>query len=155
MYLDADNIEAALRYRKPEPHELPHFAAMQDAFVAAARAICAHTPQGAERTLAIRKLQECRMWANAAIVLGEPMPDHTPGDYAVHLRCTAECDADAVTVIMRGETRFYAELYAGLLDGSSPTYVIDPREDPNTTIGKCAHCMANLVATVEIAEPAA
>jgi hypothetical protein len=31
-------------------------------------AILANCPRSAERTLAIRKLQEARMWANAAIV---------------------------------------------------------------------------------------
>ncbi len=35
-------------------------------------AIQEHCPDSAERMLALRKLQECRMWANTAIALAKP-----------------------------------------------------------------------------------
>jgi hypothetical protein len=51
-----------------DPAVISHFKSVNDAAYEMYQAILANAPQSAERTLAIRKLQEARMWANAAIV---------------------------------------------------------------------------------------
>jgi cytosine/adenosine deaminase-related metal-dependent hydrolase len=51
-----------------EPAKLAAFKAVNLGAQACYDIILQNCPQSAERTLAIRKLQEARMWANAAIV---------------------------------------------------------------------------------------
>lgn len=45
---------------------------LQGGFIEMERIIMANVPEGRERALAITKLQECRMWANAGVVLVRP-----------------------------------------------------------------------------------
>lgn len=51
-----------------DPHKVACFKAINDSAYEMYRMILDSCPRSAERTLAIRKLQEARMWANAAIV---------------------------------------------------------------------------------------
>lgn len=50
-----------------DPVMLAHYRAVMQAATVLYDTILGHAPESAERTLAVRKLQEARMWANAAI----------------------------------------------------------------------------------------
>jgi len=52
-----------------DPVTIAHYRAVSQASRTLYDTILAHCPESAERTLAIRKLQEARMWANASIAL--------------------------------------------------------------------------------------
>ena len=52
-----------------DPVTIAHYRAISEAMRIAYDAILGHAPESAERTLAVRKLQEARMWANASIAL--------------------------------------------------------------------------------------
>jgi hypothetical protein len=58
------------KYVEPTAEMQPAFKAVADGSMFLYAAILAHVPDGPDRTLAIRKLQECRMWANCAISFG-------------------------------------------------------------------------------------
>jgi len=51
------------------PVTIAHYRAISQASRTLYDTILGHAPSSAERTIAIRKLQEARMWANAAIAL--------------------------------------------------------------------------------------
>jgi hypothetical protein len=55
------------KYKKPTEEMLPYFEAVADAISKAFYVIAESVPACADRTLALRRLQEARMWANAAI----------------------------------------------------------------------------------------
>jgi hypothetical protein len=55
-------------YRAPEPGQVEAIQKVREACKATYDVILSQVPQSAERTLAIRKLEECSMWANKAIV---------------------------------------------------------------------------------------
>jgi hypothetical protein len=55
--------------------------------------------------------------------------------YRVTFRCE---DGHEQTLDYHGVSRQYVETFAGLMDGTSPFYVSDPREDGVTQIGRCA-----------------
>jgi len=63
---------------------------------------------------------------------------------------TATCEAGhAQEIKIDGKMgREWAVNQAGLLDGSSPMYIADPRKDPASDIGKCGICRAQLTCTV-------
>jgi hypothetical protein len=51
------------------PVTIAHYRAVSQASKVLYDTILGHCPESAERTLAVRKLQEARMWANASIAL--------------------------------------------------------------------------------------
>lgn len=53
-----------------DPTTIHHFRSINSAAYMMYETILGDCPPSAERTLAIRKLQEARMWANAAIAFG-------------------------------------------------------------------------------------
>lgn len=55
-------------YRAPEPGQVEAIQKVREALKAAYDVVQSQVPQSAERTLAIRKLEEASMWANKAIV---------------------------------------------------------------------------------------
>lgn len=57
-----------MRYIDSTPDQVAAHKVIEEAVSGAYHAFLAACPTSAERTLAIRKLQEARMWANAAIV---------------------------------------------------------------------------------------
>lgn len=74
MYSLTDTEEKILtewHYHKPNLSQTERFPAINDATREAAKVIMQCCPPSPERTLAIRKLQEARMWANASIVMNE------------------------------------------------------------------------------------
>lgn len=44
------------------------------------------------------------------------------------------------TMTLQGYTREQAELFAGLLDGTSPAYQTRPCDDERSSIGRCGIC---------------
>jgi hypothetical protein len=61
-------IPNPMEYRGTEnPVTLAHYRAVMQAATVLYDTMLGHCPQSAERTLAVGKLQEARMWANAAI----------------------------------------------------------------------------------------
>jgi hypothetical protein len=59
-----------MEYRDTDnPVTIAHYRAINQAAKVLYDTILGHCPESAERTLAVRKLQEARMWANAAIAL--------------------------------------------------------------------------------------
>lgn len=66
--------EAALTnwfsYHAPTPDDLPRFVAIRDAALAFAKVIVANSPPSADQTVAIRKVREAVMIANASIACG-------------------------------------------------------------------------------------
>jgi len=73
-----EHLDAYFNYHAPQGDDQGHYSAMGDAFRIAAEAIVNHTPPSAEQTLAIRKLQEARMWANAAVAIVPHLPKPAP-----------------------------------------------------------------------------
>jgi hypothetical protein len=63
-------------------------------------------------------------------------------------RCTGK--PEHVQQMTMNCTREYAELFAGLLDGSSTMYVHPP--GPESVIGKCGICRAQIRCVVEEGE---
>jgi len=55
------------KYIPPDPSRHEDFETIASTLAIAYRAIINHCPESRERSLAVTKLQEARMWANAAI----------------------------------------------------------------------------------------
>lgn len=68
MILDLDQL---FTYHKPYGDQSDRYDQLRAAAKAYAEAIAALTPTSAEQTLAIRKVQEASMMANAAITVNE------------------------------------------------------------------------------------
>lgn len=62
-----DNVSDVMNYRPPTDETKPKFAAVSAAAIAFANAIIDNAPPSPERTLALRAVQESKMWANASI----------------------------------------------------------------------------------------
>lgn len=60
---------SVFEYRAPTDWEKESMTELQALWLDVEEAIMRLVPEGRERSLAITKLQECRMWANAGIVL--------------------------------------------------------------------------------------
>jgi hypothetical protein len=58
-------------YHKPDEDQTSRMKQINEYVKDAYETILGNVPESAERTIAIRKLQEARMWANAAIVINE------------------------------------------------------------------------------------
>ena len=65
-------MQSVFAYRAPDDTDKAHLAALQEGWLAMERLINEHVPAGRERALTITKLQECRMWANAGVMLVKP-----------------------------------------------------------------------------------
>ena len=55
-------------YQRPTAGSVRRIGEVRDALKEAYAVLLAEVPECAERTLAVRKLEECSMWANKAIV---------------------------------------------------------------------------------------
>lgn len=67
--LSLENVEDVFTYHAPTEDQVPRFQAVKDALLSAAVVILTHVPDCADRSVALRKLREARMDANAAIAL--------------------------------------------------------------------------------------
>ncbi len=68
MPFQPKKLSEQFEYRKPTEGEVDVMRQINDQAHQLAETIETLIPGSAETTLAIRKLQECRMWANAAII---------------------------------------------------------------------------------------
>lgn len=66
MITEAD-IKRIFTYHKPQEENVHKFESLRNMGKITAEAILKYTPQCAEQTLAIRKVEEAIMWANAAL----------------------------------------------------------------------------------------
>lgn len=60
----------------------------------------------------------------------------------VKVECTGCAAVDIVT--LQGVLPEFATHYCGLLDGTSPMFVHPPSKDPNSKLGKCIQCGAQI-----------
>lgn len=74
-----EQIENKMRYHAPTPEKRVRHEAVQDAALAFALVIAANTDQSDEQKLALERVIEAKLWANAAIAYG---PDRADGDKA-------------------------------------------------------------------------
>lgn len=65
-----DKTQHVFTYHPPTPDQVPKYNEIRDAALVFARVIEAHCPASADRTVAIRKIREAVMVANASIALG-------------------------------------------------------------------------------------
>ena len=66
-----EDVETAFTYQRPHGDQPHRYEAINGAAKVMAVSIISNCPESPERTLAIRKLQEARMWANASIAINE------------------------------------------------------------------------------------
>lgn len=71
-------LKSAFTYHIPKDDQQERYTKINDAAKEFAKVIIKCTPTGREQSLSITKLQECRMWANAAIAIGEDAPKIIP-----------------------------------------------------------------------------
>lgn len=64
-------IENNFRYHAPKPGQAERYQALRDKAKELAYLIDEECPSGRERSLAMTKLEEAIMWANASIARGE------------------------------------------------------------------------------------
>lgn len=76
-FVTSDRVDSVNHIANPmeyidtdDPTTIHHFRNVNEGAREMYEIILGHCPPSAERTLAIRKLQEARMWANAAIAFG-------------------------------------------------------------------------------------
>lgn len=67
----AEDIEKRFTYHAPKPGQPERYGAIRDAAKAFAELINTKTPASREQSLALTKLEESVMWANAAIARNE------------------------------------------------------------------------------------
>jgi len=67
-------IENYFKYHAPKEDQLPRYTAIREAAAAFAKVIMENTPFGDDHLVAIRKVREAMMTANAAIACEEEQP---------------------------------------------------------------------------------
>lgn len=65
------DIENIFTYHKPNDDQIARYELIRSSAKSLAHVIKGQTPVSAEQTIALRKLQECVMFANAAIAVNE------------------------------------------------------------------------------------
>jgi hypothetical protein len=68
--IDDATLQNWFTYHAPSADDLPHFAAIRDKALEFAKVIVENSPSSADQTVAIRKVREAVMIANAAIACG-------------------------------------------------------------------------------------
>lgn len=64
-----EDLDDIFSYHAPEPEQVKHYNALREAARAFAEVILEHTPVSPDQTVAIRKVREAVMTANAAVAL--------------------------------------------------------------------------------------
>lgn len=72
------DIENVFRYHPPTSDKVEQHEAIRDGGRVLAHLIDSQTPDGPEKTLAIRHVQQAVMWANAGIACGGAAPEPFP-----------------------------------------------------------------------------
>lgn len=65
-----DNVDDCFTYHPPNGCTLDAMSQVREASIATAKTILRTVPDCPDRTTALRKLREARMWANSALALG-------------------------------------------------------------------------------------
>lgn len=65
------NVDNIFTYHPPKPGQQEKYGAIRNTAKSLAHLILAEAPPSAERTLALRKVEESVMWANASIARNE------------------------------------------------------------------------------------
>lgn len=68
---EAETIRKAFSYHSPKGDQLPRYLDLRERAKELAFAVMRECPPSRERSLAIKRLQEAIMWANAAIARNE------------------------------------------------------------------------------------
>ena len=68
---DQTFLDETFRYHAPTHSQIIRYAGLRDAARFLAGLVLSECPDSAERTLAVRKVQEAVMWANASIAINE------------------------------------------------------------------------------------
>jgi len=66
-----EQVKNAFTYHAPKEDQRPRYESIRDQVHEVAKYLLANTPPGREQSLALTKLEEAVMWANAAIARGE------------------------------------------------------------------------------------
>lgn len=66
-----EQIENNFKYHAPKPNQIPRYEIIRNLAREFALQLNAYCPESREKSLAITKLEECVMWANAAIARNE------------------------------------------------------------------------------------
>lgn len=64
-----EDLDELFTYHAPTPDQIPRYEAINEAAKLFAKVIFTNAPECADRTSALRKLRDARMWANAAVAL--------------------------------------------------------------------------------------
>lgn len=68
--LTLDSIDDCFTFQSPSPFSLEAMTQVRESSIALAKTILRQVPDCADRSTALRKLREARMWANSALALG-------------------------------------------------------------------------------------
>ena len=72
------NVENIFTYHPPQPGQQERYVLLRDQAKGLAKLIIGNCPDSRERSLALTKLEESIMWANAAIARNEGPVEGTP-----------------------------------------------------------------------------
>lgn len=78
--LSEQQIDHFFKYHAPHGNQVARYAALRQAAKMFALKIKNLTPDSAEQTMAIRKVQEAVMWANASLAVNEKASDEPQGE---------------------------------------------------------------------------
>ncbi len=68
---DSQRIQKNFNYHSPKDGQNERYELLRGRAAALAELICVNCPESRERALALTKLEECSMWANASIARNE------------------------------------------------------------------------------------
>ena len=77
MNIKSDTVGHVFSYHAPTEYQILRYGDIRSEARNLAYAILAATPESRERSLALTKLQEVVMWANASIAINESAPPET------------------------------------------------------------------------------
>ena len=71
MMIPTQDIDNRFTYHKPQPEQIASYELLREECRELAHTINGECPDSREKSLALTKLEECVMWANAAIARNE------------------------------------------------------------------------------------
>ena len=75
--IDNSELENRFTYHKPTGNQVDRYHELRDEAKCFAEVVLANTPESREQSLALTKIEEATMWANAAIARREPSVEPT------------------------------------------------------------------------------
>jgi len=83
------DVENIFTYHPPFGTQQERYVVLRNYARVFAEAVLGHCPGSAERTLALRKIEEAVMWANSAIARNEKPPGSSPEELPIADRTTS------------------------------------------------------------------